>query len=162
MQKQGDGGADEGAMDEVEVDGCSLKSVMGALPMFKTGRSRVVQLSEERTDRHGALRGHDAGFSVKCHCEFAGHGSEYGNGRSKWYFRSHVDSTKEGMIGLAHESTSNAVIGLEHAMKYARKASDFFRAYRCGAGGWEVEKQREQLKCHRCMLGCYYTFITED
>jgi hypothetical protein len=39
------------------------------------------------------------------------------------------------MIGLAHESMSNAVIGLEHAMKYARKARDFFRAYRCGAGG---------------------------
>jgi hypothetical protein len=162
MHKQVADGADERAMEDTAVDSCSLKSVMGALPMFKNERSRVVQLIEERRDWHGDLIGHDAGFSAKCHCECAGHGIEYGNGRSKWHFRSHVDSTREGMIGLAHESMSNAVISLEHAMKYARKARDFFRAYRCGSGGWEVEKQRALFKTHRCMLDCYYTFITED
>jgi hypothetical protein len=65
MQNQVEDGADEGVMEEVKVDGCSLKSVMGAPPMFKNERSRVVQLIEERTDRHGALVGHDVGFSAK-------------------------------------------------------------------------------------------------
>ena len=49
-----------------------------------------------------------------------------------------------------------------HAMKFARKARDFFRAYRMGASGGEVEKQRRQFRAHRCMLDCYYTFVTDE
>ena len=45
--------------------------------------------------------------------------------------------------------------------EFARKARDFFRAYRTGASGGDVEKQRRRFRAHRCMLDCYYTFITE-
>ena len=162
MAKQFEEGAEEAAIEDVAVDQKSLKAVLRTLPMFKNERCRVVQLIEDRKDRHGDLMGHECGFSAKCHCECAGHGIEYSNGRSKWWFRKHCDETKKGMIGLAHESMSNKVIGLGHAMKFARKARDFFRAYRMGSCGAEVENQRKQFRTHRCMLDCYFTFITAE
>ena len=130
--------------------------------MFKKEKARVVHLIESRTDRHGEPIGHDVGFSTKCHCECAGQGIEYGNGRSKWWFRSHCSEKTSELKGLALESMSSDVISLAHAMKFARKARDFFRAYRMGASGGEVEKQRRQFRAHRCMLDCYYTFVTEE
>ena len=121
-----------------------------------------MHLIESRKDRHGALIGHDVGFSTKCHCECAGHGIEYGNGRSKWWFRSHCTENASDMKDLALESMSGKVIKLAHAMKFARKARDFFRAYRMGACGGEVEKQRRQFAAHRCMLDCYLKFVSEE
>ena len=86
----------------------------------------------------------------------------YGNGRSKWWFRSHCTENASDMKKLALESMSGKVIKLAHAMKFARKARDFFRAYRMGACGGEVEKQRRQFAAHRCMLDCYLKFVSEE
>ena len=78
------------------------------------------------------------------------------------WFRSHCSERTADLKGLALESMSSKVISLAHAMKFARKARDFFRAYRTGASGGDVEKQRRRFRAHRCMLDCYYTFITEE
>jgi hypothetical protein len=72
-------------------------------------------------------------------------GVEYGNGRSKWYYRSRCGNSKKQMMALAIESMSNEVINLGHAMKFARMARDFFRAYRTGSSGADVEQQRVQV-----------------
>jgi hypothetical protein len=148
--------------DTEEADDTSLRSVLGALPMFKEERSRVVTMIEDRTDRFGNMFGHVCNFSSKHHCEVAGQGIEYDNGRSKWWYRSHCDETVGGMRKNAALSVSKSVITLVHSMKFARKARDFMRAYRTGSMGKDVEKHSREFRAHRCMLNCFFTFVSED
>ena len=148
--------------DTEEADDTSLRSVLGALPMFKEERSRVVTMIEDRTDRFGNKFGHVCNFSSKHHCEVAGQGIEYDNGRSKWWYRSHCEETVGGMRKNAALSVSKSVITLVHSMKFARKARDFMRAYRTGSMGKDVEKHSREFRAHRCMLNCFFTFVSED
>ena len=66
------------------------------------------------------------------------------------------------MRDIAAHSVSSEVITQAHTIKFARKARDFFAAYRTGASGKDVEKQRLAFKAHRCMLDCFFNFVTED
>ena len=116
---------------------------------------------EDRRDRFGRRMEHRCVFSSKHHCECAGNGIEYDNGRSKWWYRAHCDMTKAGMKKNAALSVSKKVITMAHTLKFARKARDFMRAYRCGSVDAEVEKHSREFRAHRCMLHCYFTFVRE-
>ena len=148
--------------DTEEADNTSLRSVLGALPMFKEERSRGVTMIDDRIDRFGNKFDHVCNFSSKHHCEVAGQGIEYDNGRNKWWYRSHCDETVGGMRKNAALSVSKSVITLVHSMKFARKARDFMRAYRTGSMGKDVEKHSREFRAHRCMLNCFFTFVSED
>ena len=69
--------------------------------------------------------------------------------------------TKTGMKKNAALSVSKGVITMAHTLKFARKARDFMRAYRCGSVDAEVEKHSREFRAHRCMLHCYFTFVRE-
>ena len=141
------------------VEGCSARNERRVSGSAVERNESVI---EDRTDRFGNVFGHVCNFSSKHHCEVAGQGIEYDNGRSKWWYRSHCDETVGGMRKNAALSVSKSVITLVHSMKFARKARDFMRAYRTGSMGKDVEKYSREFRAHRCMLNCFFTFVSED
>ena len=69
---------------------------------------------------------------------------------------------KTGMKKNAALSVSNKeVMTLPHTIKFARKARDLMRAYRCGSTDREVEKHSRKFKAHRCMLDSYFNFVSD-
>jgi hypothetical protein len=90
------------------------------------------------------------------HCELAGRGVEYVNGRATWNYRNRCTGKLAEMESLCRYAYANKVIPQHLMGKYERRVRDYIRSYRMGG------KMRAVIKTHRNTLDSYEFFIKSD
>ena len=129
----------------------SLIEVLSQLPMFKNEKALVEQVVHDY--------GNFLEVSPIVHCEVAGRGIEYANGRAKWDFRNGCTGKLSEMEALCRRAYSERVIPQQLMAKYERRVRDYMRSYRIGAMTSELDKLRSVIKSHRNMLDSYEAFV---
>ena len=129
----------------------SLIEVLSQLPMFKNEKGLVEQVVHDY--------GNFLEISPIVHCEVAGRGIEYANGRAKWNFRNGCTGKLSEMEALCRRAYSERVIPQQLMAKYERRVRDYMRSYRIGAMTSELDKLRSVIKSHRNMLDSYEAFV---
>ena len=132
----------------------SLTAVLDLLPMFVNEKSWIEQVV---ADFDNILE-----VSPIVHCEIAGRGIEYANGRAKWDFRNGCTGKLSELEPLCRRAYGKYNIPQELAAKYERRVRDYMRSYRMGALSADLEKMRAVIKTHRNMLDSYEAFIKSD
>ena len=132
----------------------SLVNIIGNLPMFVNELSWIAQVVH---DFGNALE-----ISPIVHCELAGRGIEYANGRATWDFRNGCTGKIADLESLCRRAYSACVIPQSLMAKYERRIRDYMRSYRMGALSKDLEKLRAVIKTHRNMLDSYESFIRSD
>ena len=132
----------------------SLMEILGALPMFANELSWIAQVVQDF--------GNKLEISPIVHCELAGRGIEYANGRATWDFRNGCTGKIADLEGLCRRAFSACVIPHHLTAKYERRVRDYMRSYRMGVLSNGLEKMRAVIKTHRNMLDSYESFIRSD
>ena len=138
----------------MKKDPSSLMEIIGGLPMFVNELSWIAQVVH---DFHNELE-----ISPIVHCELAGRGIEYANGRATWDFRNGCTGKIAELEGLCRRAYSAYVIPQSLTAKYERRVRDYMRSYRMGVLSKDLDKMRAVIKTHRNMLDSYETFIRSD
>jgi hypothetical protein len=138
----------------MQVDSDTLESVVGNLSMFKNELPLIEQIVNDF-------------WNVLCvspivHCELAGRGIEYANGRAKWYYRNRCVGEVGKMEEICKASYGRSNIPQELMAKYERRVRDYMRSYRMGVVISSLEKMRGEIKTHRNMMDSYESFIKSD
>jgi hypothetical protein len=132
----------------------SLLEVCGQLPMFVNELPLIDQVVKDF--------GNILVVSPIVHCDIAGCGIEYANGRAKWCYRNKSVGNLAQMEALCRESYGSYNIPRALMAKYERRVRDYMRSYRMGVLTTDLEKMRAEIKTHRNMIDSYETFITTD
>jgi len=107
-------------------------------------------------------RGHIVSFTPKGHCELAGVGIEYCWGKMKRHYRNNNDpGGKVDFHKLVVDSMRREVLPPATAMRFARKARAYERAYRTGESNSHasLESMVKTFKTHRNALDFAGKFI---
>jgi hypothetical protein len=128
-----------------EEDDKNLEAVVGKLPMFVNELPLIDQMIKDF--------GNVLAVSPIVHCELAGRGVEYANGRAKYDYRNKCTGQVALMEGLCRSAYGNYNIPQHLMAKFERRVRDYMRAYRMGVLTKDLEKMRGEIKTHRCMLG---------
>lgn len=128
----------------------SIEMTLAKLPMF----------AEELPHCEAILvsHGHKLQMSPRYHCECAGQGIEFDNGRAKWKFRKLNDMRTDGFRDAATRSFSRENLPRGLSAKYERRCRDYIRCYRSGAETMGLEKMRNEIKTHRNMFDSFRTY----
>mmetsp|Transcript_10653 Transcript_10653/g.31714 ORF Transcript_10653/g.31714 Transcript_10653/m.31714 type:complete len:184 (-) Transcript_10653:158-709(-) len=99
-------------------------------------------------------RGHIVSFTPKGHCELAGVGIEYFWGKMKHCRRNNDPGGKLDFHSLVVDSMRREVLPPATAMRFARKARAYMRAYRTGESNSHasLESMVKSFKTHRNAL----------
>jgi hypothetical protein len=142
---------DEKAMEE---DDLNLEAVLGKLPIFLNELPLIEQIVADA--------GNLLAVSPIVHCELAGRGVEYTNGRAKWDYRNKCTGQVNQMEKLCRDAYSSRNIPQDLMAKFERRVRDYMRSYRMGVMATDLEKMRKEIKTHRNMLDCYESFIKSE
>ena len=132
----------------------SLEDVIGKLPMFVNELGLIAQVV---ADYYNILE-----ISPIVHCELAGRGIEYCNGRATWDFRNKCEGKLKDLESLCRGAYSARNIPQALMVKYERRVRDYMRSYRMGVDSHDLEKLRAVIKSHRNMLDSYESFIKSE
>lgn len=132
----------------------SYEATLNSLPMFR----------DEMPQCEAVLHayGHRLQMSPRYHCECAGEGIEFDNGRSKWYFRKCNDFSTDGFKRAAATSMSKSNLPRALSAKYERRCRDYVRCYRLGCETNGLEKMRKEIKSHRNMFDSYRAYVSSN
>ena len=142
---------DTGSTDS---DASSLEAVLGKIPMFANEKSWIEQVVFDF--------GNMLEVSPIVHCEIAGRGIEYCNGRAKWDFRNGCTGKLVELEGLCRRACGKINIPQLLTAKHERRVRDYMRSYRMGTLSADLEKMRSVIKTHRNMWDSYESFIKSD
>ena len=157
---------DAKVIDGIPDESYSLSSMMAQCRDFQNEPTAMEELTE--------LLGHKQEKTPKKHPEVAGRGIEYCWGKAKMTFRhnNNYSSNAKNLEGRVRDALDpSAILTLERARKFNRKASDYKRSYIALDGGGgdgdacgeveyaDIEKLKKKCKTHRCTLDQDYAFI---
>jgi hypothetical protein len=140
--------------DEDAEEEDNLQSIIGKLPMFVNELPLIEQIVKDY--------GNILAVSPIVHCEIAGRGVEYANGRAKWHYRDRCCGDMSKMESLCKAAYGRKNIPQELMAKYERRVRDYMRAYRMGVPTTSLEKMRGVIKTHRNMIDSYEKFIKSE
>ena len=140
--------------EKAEEDDLNLETVLGKLPLFLNELPLIEQIVADA--------GNLLSVSPIVHCELAGRGVEYTNGRAKWDYRNKCTGQVNQMEKLCRDAYSSRNIPQDLMAKFERRVRDYMRSYRMGVMATDLEKMRKEIKTHRNMLDCYESFIKSE